>query len=109
MNITLAELLILGFAAWRITNLLVDDNEDGPYAMLPWLRNKLGVEYDEKGRRYGRNELGKALICPWCTSIWVGMMLGLTYLIFAPAAIVVSLPFSLSGMALFIRGVLYRP
>jgi hypothetical protein len=109
MNINLAELLILAFATWRITNLLVDDNEVGPYEVLPWIRYRLGVEYDEKGRRFGRNELGKALICPWCTSIWVGLMLALFYIIFPPFAVAVSLPFALSGAALYIRGVLYRP
>lgn len=109
MDINLAELLILAFATWRITNLLVDDNEEGPYEILPKIRHFLGVEYDEKSRRYGRNQIGKALICPWCTSVWIGFILGGAYLINAPVTLGVSLLFALSGMALFIRGVLYRP
>jgi len=109
MNINLAELLILAFATWRITNLLVDDNEIGPYEILPWLRDKLGVEYDDKGRRFGRNEIGKALICPWCTSVWVGLFIAVLYVVVPEVALIIALPFALSGAALYIRGILYKP
>lgn len=108
MNIDLAELLILAFATWRITNLLVDDNETGPYEILPWIRDKLGVYYDEKNRKLGRNELGNMLLCPWCTSVWVGAILSLFYIIIPDITIAATLLFALSGMALFIRATLHR-
>jgi hypothetical protein len=108
MNINLAELLILAFATWRITNLLVDDNETGPYQVLPWLRDNLGVYYDEKNRKLGRNELGNMLLCPWCTSIWVGAIIALGYIFLPQLTLALTLLFALSGMALTIRAILHK-
>jgi len=108
MNINLAEFLILAFATWRITNLLVDDNEVGPYQILPWLRDKLGVYYDEKNRKLGRNELGNMLLCPWCTSIWVGAIIALGYIVFPQLTLALTLLFALSGMSLLIRAAMHK-
>ena len=99
------ELLILAFATWRITNLLVDDSEDGPFGLMHTIRYWLGVRYDDKHRPYGVHELGRIVTCHWCASIWVGLGVAL----FAWAAgffrgpVLITLPFALSAGSLLIN------
>lgn len=60
-------------AVFRLTMLLT--TEGGPWGILERLRLWLGVRYDEYGERDGTNEFAKLLICPWCTSLWVALVL----------------------------------
>jgi hypothetical protein len=59
-NNGLIRLIRLMLATWRVTSLLV--NEPGPYRVFARLR---------EGQR--DNEVGKALECVWCTSVWVAI------------------------------------
>lgn len=61
--------VILIFAAWRITSLLVD--EDGPFDILAKFRRLAGVYYDEFNNRQGKNVVAKAMTCVWCFSVWI--------------------------------------
>jgi hypothetical protein len=80
---TLVDLLVLSLAAWRIANLIVDDSEDGPFDILPRIRHLLGIRYDSKGRMCSvgeppiYRELGRAVSCMWCLSLWIGLLLAL--------------------------------
>jgi hypothetical protein len=59
----MAPLIRLGLAAlatWRVTHLLV--NEDGPAQAVSRVRESLGS-----------SELGAAMDCFYCTSIWVAL------------------------------------
>ena len=102
---TLTDLLILALAAWRIANLIVDDSEEGPFQILSWVRHVLGIRYDDKGRMMSvqsprlYHELGKAVSCMWCLSLWVGLLLTLI-----PGEYrIVLWPFALSAGALLIN------
>ena len=80
---TLTDLLILTLAAWRIANLIVDDSEEGPFDLLIWIRHALGIRYDDRGRMVPvasppiYRELGRAVSCMWCLSLWTGLLLAL--------------------------------
>lgn len=93
-------LLILGLATWRISNLLV--NEDGPWECLARLRSVLGVRYDETSRPYGTNVFSKLWTCLWCVSPWVGVVLAFAYWRWSSLFILMSLPFALSAMAVIV-------
>lgn len=95
----LIDLLVSILATWRITNLLVDDNEDGPYDILPKLRYRLGLRYDAQGRAYPTNEVSKAINCFWCASFWVGLGVALL----PKWARFILWPFAYSAGALWMR------
>lgn len=97
------DITLLAFATWRITSLLYA--EDGPYAVFAYLRQRLGIYYDEYGKRQADNELGKMFNCPACLSVWVGLFLALSYLIISPW---LWLPLALSTVSILIEGVVSR-
>jgi len=70
--------LLLILATWRLTSLLSNVNEAGPYGVLNKLRYWLGVRWDEKSEPYGKTEIAKGLLCFWCCSVWVGGALAFT-------------------------------
>jgi len=102
---TLTDFIILSLAAWRIANLVVDDSEDGPFDILPKIRYWLGIRYDDRGRMMSVDgpllyrELGRAVSCMWCLSIWVGIFLS-----FIPSEIRIILwPFAISAGVLLVN------
>ena len=90
--------LILALATWRISSLLA--NEDGPYNIFEQLRNYVGVHYDEYSNPQGINELGRMLLCLWCNSIWIGLVLAAGYWLLGDFIVWLSLPFALSAIAI---------
>jgi hypothetical protein len=60
-------------ATWRLTSLFVD--ERGPFDIFGKIRDLAGIKYDEYSRPCADTEIGKALLCPWCTSVWVGTVI----------------------------------
>lgn len=99
MNIT--EFAILALATWRITSLI--HSEDGPNNVFDWARHKLGVRFNELNQIYASNEVAKAVLCPWCLSIWIGVALALLWSVFPGLAIGFSLPFACSAVAILIH------
>lgn len=95
-------LLTLVFATWRISHMLVSDTEDGPFGILHTIRYWGGVRYDDMHRKYGIHEIGRLLICIWCTSTWVGIGLVALYYFF-PGTIWLMYPFAISGGALLVN------
>lgn len=82
------QLLIKLLATWRLTEMLM--NEDGPYNVIPEVKYKLGVRHNENGVKYGVTEAGRALVCPYCTSFWLGIL-------FTFLPLWVATPFALSA------------
>lgn len=64
-------LLIDILATWRITHFL--NREDGPYNLGNRIRQATGQRYDEASQCTADNEIGKALCCFHCTSVWVAL------------------------------------
>jgi hypothetical protein len=87
-------LLIKILATWRLTHMLF--NEDGPYDLVPRFKHFAGVRTDPEGRKYGLNEAGNALTCPYCTSLWVGLL-------FTFLPVKIAYPFALSAAYFFLK------
>ena len=85
---SLAELILLSLASWRLASLLV--NEDGPGAIFAKLRYRAGIRYVVRQGANGQPDaartaagwLAEGLTCLWCVSVWcaaglvlIGLML----------------------------------
>ena len=83
--------LILALSTWRISSLLTNQSERGPFAVLDRLHSWAGNN---------NSEVAQALSCLWCASIWVGLVVTTAYY-FAPEIVRwILLPFALSAMAI---------
>ena len=100
------DLLILILAAWRLTSLL--SSETGPFAILDRLRYAAGVRYDNQGIPFGKNELAKGLVCPWCLSVWTGVAFGLAWLLWPAVTVFVALPLAVSGGVVVVHSIVER-
>ncbi len=80
-------LLILSLACWRLTSLLVNEYEQGPYQSLIKFR-EWAMEYTD------------VFECIYCTSIWIGLGITVIYLISPAVITILCLPFALSALTL---------
>lgn len=94
------DFIILALATFRISHLIAD--EDGPLGLFEWGRGKVGVRRDEKGENYGTNNFAVGLVCQWCNSIWIGVVLMLLYIYTKQITVWVCFPLALSAVALTI-------
>ncbi len=99
----LLNFLILTLATWRISSLLVDPEDDGPWDMFGKFRQLMGVKYDEQtGIYYGRNFIAQALLCVWCSSVYVGTAFTIGHFIEPDVTFIIAFPFALSTGAIVI-------
>lgn len=100
--IDISDILILGLATWRVTKFVVD--EGGPWDIFAKIRHAVGVRYPEDPREepFGTNVIARALICPWCTSVWVGIAWTVAALVNHDTAVIVAVPFTLSALAIIV-------
>lgn len=99
MNIV--ALIVYSLATWRIASLLA--NEDGPFDILEHMRYRIGVRYDERSARYGKNELARAILCTWCASLWIAAVWVLLALALPVVALWIAAPFAVSAGALIVE------
>lgn len=68
--VSLAEVLLIGLAGWRLAFFLV--NEAGPWSIALKLREMVGIAHDAEGAIAGWPEttLGKLFACIFCMSFW---------------------------------------
>jgi hypothetical protein len=92
------DFLILALATFRISALIAD--EEGPFGAIDKLRYLCGVRKDENGSVYGLNNFATGLICKWCNSIWIGIILTMAYVSSKEVAVLFCLPFALSAIAI---------
>jgi hypothetical protein len=92
--------LLLAFATWRISSLLV--NEDGPRSMFARLRALVGVRHDDEFQPVAGNVVAGAFLCLWCMSVWVGLALALLSWFAPDVAAWIVLPMALSAGAIVI-------
>jgi hypothetical protein len=107
----LSVFVLMALATWRLARLLVDPEELGPWGVLVWLRIRLGWRWDEYGELYFvgsgiRRQLATMISCVWCSSVWIGLVFTVIYLISPTAAVIVALPLALSTAAIVIQEVL---
>jgi hypothetical protein len=96
----MTDLLILGFATWRISHFISNDEM---FPFLEWIRVKCGVSYDDKNERYAKNWIAKQILCQWCNSLWIGIVLTLLYWLFPEFSMFAVLPWALSTIGILIQ------
>jgi hypothetical protein len=97
------DIVILGLAVWRIASLL--SAERGPYAMFEKIREWCGVRYtvvEGVERAESDREIGKLILCPWCSSVWLGAIASILYL-WKPVVVWMALPLALSALAIIVN------
>lgn len=98
-------LLITCLATYRIT--LLVHKEAGPSDIFGRFRTWAGVTYDAYSNPISNGELSAAILCPFCLSIWIGILvtlyLGLAvYFGVVHIAVYLLLPFAMSGAASYL-------
>ena len=93
--------LCLSLATWRLASLLA--REAGPFDILARFRKWAGVRYNERSEAYGTNEFAKALVCLWCSSVWIGAGWAILFYTLPGLAPWLSLPLALSAAAILIE------
>ena len=98
--------LILAGAVFRLSSLFVaqaDEPEHGPWEILDRFRYWAGVRFNAHSQPYGENEFAQMLCCIYCLSFWVGLIVGIFYLIIPGYTTCLCLPLALSSGAIVIK------
>lgn len=99
----MTRLILLSFAAWRLSNLLV--NEAGPGNVLVTLRRRMGVKYDAQSRRTSDSWTGDLFNCIWCMSVWAAGLVALLSLNRGAEKFILT-PLGLAGLVVAIEEVI---
>lgn len=114
MDLTFFEFLLLSFASFRLTRLLVYDQ------ITEFIRRPFMLEVDEEDE-HGKIEtyiipknkgiagfFGKLLSCYWCTGIWSAMIIYLMYAYFPTIGVLLVVILSISALAAIIEGIIQK-
>lgn len=85
------DLFILGFACWRISSLLV--NEEGPFEIFSRLRGKF----------FDKPLFAGLFSCVWCMSVWIAIFMTIGVIIDNRVIVLFSLPFAVSTIAILLE------
>lgn len=103
-NMTMVQFLVLSFACFRITHLIVSDVITAPFR---WIFVEEVDEPDKQGRMshyvFPKMPQWKAIIgtlisCPWCMGVWVGGLLVLGWYYIPNIVFPVALIFAIAGL-----------
>jgi len=98
---SLLDFLLVALAGWRLTSLLVW--EAGPWDLLYRMRHAAGIRYNEQSEREAKTMLGRLLLCPWCTSVWVGVGLAFGYWLRPDLTRWLALPLAISAATVLLE------
>lgn len=107
-SFSLVDLLIIFFAVYRASIMLHHDGELGPNQLLYRLKIKLGVAESSNGDLYGMpGTLQEALLCYFCNSPWIGLIVAVTYVLLVlgnlqVVAMLLYLPLAASGFTVLV-------
>ena len=96
--------LIMAGGVWRLSRMLADPTESGPYDVLIRLRSWLGWRWDEFSNLEFSStgivrQLAMAVACMKCSSVWFGLLATVAYLINPNVATFLALPLAISAVA----------
>lgn len=105
MTIDLMTFLIMALSVYRLTSLFV--KESGPFDIFGRFRTFAGIKYDIYSKPYATNQFAEGLLCPLCTSIWIGILITLFigggyYLGIENVVLFILMPFALSGLSVYL-------
>jgi hypothetical protein len=99
--------VLISLAVWRVSNMLADTDQSGPFSILDKIRKWVGVTYDEYSNKVVKpGSLADMLTCVYCNSIWVGFIFVLGWIFVQDLTIFVSTMLSFSSIAIFIQEIL---
>jgi len=103
--VNMIEIAVLILATWRLVSLLA--NEEGPYQVFEKFRHFVGVRYadenDINSDRYGLNQFARLVLCPWCSSVWIGITWTILFALSQFVTFYLALPFALSAGAILLH------
>lgn len=67
MNFVINALIV-----FRLTRLIRD--ESAPFDVMGKFRDSIGLSYNPYGVLVAENELGRAVLCPYCLSFWLALV-----------------------------------
>ena len=94
------DVVILALTNYRLSLLVAQ--EDGPLDILIRFRVFAGVQHNEMGEPYGSNNFAEGLLCQWCNSVWIGIILTILYFYFGSGLIWGCLPLALSAFVVIL-------
>lgn len=109
MNMDAVTFVILGFACFRITHLIVSDE------FMSFFRAFFVNEVNERDARgrwiklqypklpMWRAYIGALISCPWCTGVWVGALLVIGWYLIPDIIFPISLVFAVSGLGVTVE------
>ena len=104
MNNIWIELLVTALATWRLSNMLADTTQRGPFGVLDWLRNRAGIAYDQNSVAIAKpGSFGEGILCVFCNSVWIGLAFAALYLASPTVCFYVALPLAFSSVAILIE------
>jgi len=98
-----SEFVVYALAVWRLTSLI--SKERGPFDIFVRLRRSVGILPAEDGSPLSWSDQMPAnlIVCPWCLSVWIGVIWVIAIFINPEIMIWISLPLSLSAVAILIQ------
>jgi len=88
MTITLVALAVLSTATYRFSKLVIED------IIFDKIREKIFTKFPPESTK-----IGYFFTCYWCTSVWIGTLVTLGYILNSTVMLVVCLPFAISAIA----------
>lgn len=64
--------LINALVVFRLTRLIRD--ESAPFDVMGKFRDSIGLSYNPYGHLTADNELARAVLCPYCLSFWIALV-----------------------------------
>ncbi|QGQ97026.1 DUF1360 domain-containing protein [Paenibacillus psychroresistens] len=95
-------LIILALACYRLTHLIVFDLIFAPIRDLFVTRDFETMTFTLQGGRI-RSVIGRILICPWCSSLWVSVLITISYYYFESITYWICLLLTLSAFTSLIE------
>ena len=102
----LIDLIVVFLAAYRLSDMIADPEQEGPYKILIGLRSWAGIYYDEYSNVQGRNGFARGLLCQYCNSVWIGILFSLVSIALILLKIpvwIVFLPLGISGFVVMAK------
>ena len=96
----IAEILVLGFATWRLSAML--SYERGPFGIFFWFRRLLKFEQYDNEEIAPDTFFGNLFACVWCLSFWIAIGMWVAYRAW-PETLIVAAPFALSAVAIMVE------
>ncbi|MHA2046496.1 MAG: hypothetical protein ACW99G_17045 [Candidatus Thorarchaeota archaeon] len=100
------DFIVVLLAAYRLSDMVADPFQEGPFGIFIALRDLAGVYFDEYSNAQGRNNFARGLLCQYCNSVWIGILFTLVILALLWVGIpvwIVFLPLGISGFITLIK------